>query len=119
MRFMGSKMSKESNQLNLFEKETPTTIKLPFVEFTNEARDKCRQCIHFYNTVKYNDKFINGYFCCHWIDIKNLGGKLLEDTKKGIADCFYRNKDSGHPFNDLRRRKGRNYLNLDGNEDLN
>lgn len=101
--------------MNLFERESPKTIRLPFHEFTDEAQERCKRCIHYYDTLKYNNKYYKGNFCCHWIDIKNLK-YTLDDVKKGDTTlCHYRNRDSKHPFNQLRlNKKNPGVLNLDG-----
>ena len=98
----------------MLELDLPNRYKLPFHEFTDMAMDRCKRCIHFYGTVKFNDKFIKGNFCCHWEDMSD---HRLDIIKQGVCEScvFERDKDSGHPYNALRL-TGKNVgvLNLDG-----
>jgi len=99
---------------DILERETPKTIKMPFEEFNKEAKERSRNCIHYYKELKYNDKYYKGDFCCHWINVK-CNETLMPMVKRGeMTFCFFRHKDGDNPFNKLRKNKGYEYLNLDG-----
>ena len=87
----------------------PITFRLPFLEFSQEVEDKCKRCIHYYDTLKFNKKFYNGHFCCHWDDICYF----IENIMEGFCGHF-RDRNSDHPYNKLRENSI--YIDLDGTD---